>query len=93
MQPSQGQADNNAALAEKYNVNGIFPLVVILDKDGKMLGQTGYINASPEDILRNLIHLFTKLRTAFFHMYDCRNSHLSGAEILHAIIVVNGLSI
>jgi thioredoxin-related protein len=56
---SQGQADNNAVLAEKYNVNGIFPLVVIFDKNGKILGQTGYKNASPEEyvtILNSFIH-------------------------------------
>jgi thioredoxin-related protein len=53
-QPSQEQANKNAALAEKYNVNGIFPLVVILDKDGKLLGKTGYINAGPEAYIKEL---------------------------------------
>lgn len=36
------QQEKNEELAETYNRNGYFPLVVVLDKDGKVLGQTGY---------------------------------------------------
>jgi len=36
------QQKKNEQLAETYNKNGYFPLVVVLDKDGKVLGQTGY---------------------------------------------------
>lgn len=36
------QQKANADLAEKYNTRGIFPLVVVLDNNGKVLGQTGY---------------------------------------------------
>lgn len=39
---SNEQQDKNNKLAEKYNVNGYFPFVVVLDKDGKVLGETGY---------------------------------------------------
>lgn len=37
----------NQTLAEKYNKDGMFPLVVVLDKNGKVLGKTGYKNVSP----------------------------------------------
>ena len=36
------QQEKNEKLAETYNKNGYFPLVVVLDKAGKVLGQTGY---------------------------------------------------
>ena len=32
----------NRALAEKYNKEGFFPLIVVLDKTGKVLGKTGF---------------------------------------------------
>jgi thioredoxin-related protein len=40
---------NNEKLAEKYNKDGNFPLVVLLDKNGKVLGEKGYANISAED--------------------------------------------
>lgn len=40
-------AERNAALAEKYNTVGSFPLVVILSPEGDLLGQTGYKKVSP----------------------------------------------
>lgn len=36
------QQEHNDALAEQYNPQGIFPLVVIMDQDGKVIGKTGY---------------------------------------------------
>ena len=42
------QAKANAALAERYNRNGIFPLMVVLDKSGKVLGETSYQKIGPE---------------------------------------------
>lgn len=36
------QQKKNQELAETYNRNGYFPLVVVLDEDGRVLGQTGY---------------------------------------------------
>ena len=39
---SEAQQLHNNKLAEKYNKNGFFPYVAVLDKDGKVLGSTGY---------------------------------------------------
>ncbi len=39
--PADLQAHNDA-LAAQYNPQGIFPLVVIMDQEGKVLGETGY---------------------------------------------------
>jgi thioredoxin-related protein len=41
------QRKQNNELAEKYNQQGVFPFVVILDKEGKVLGQTGYQKMEP----------------------------------------------
>ncbi len=51
---SKEQTQENEMLAEKYNQNGYFPLVVVLDKSGKVLGTTGYKDFSPSDYI---IHL------------------------------------
>ncbi|MGB8703831.1 MAG: thioredoxin family protein [Gillisia sp.] len=40
----EDQKEKNSELAAKYNPQGYFPLVVILDKNGKVLGKTGYKN-------------------------------------------------
>ena len=52
-------SERNKKLAEKYNKNGIFPLVVLLDKTGKIMGMTGFKNVSAEDYIK-LIHSFEK---------------------------------
>lgn len=44
----------NAKLAETYNKNGIFPLVVLLDHDGKVLGETGYKKSTPQSYIDDL---------------------------------------
>lgn len=36
--------DEKVILAEKYNRDGFFPFVVLLDKTGRKLGKTGYEN-------------------------------------------------
>ena len=41
--------------AEKFNGEGSFPLVVILDKNGKVLGKMGFKNVSPEEYIK-MIH-------------------------------------
>ena len=51
---SQEQQLKNNALAEKYNQRGIFPLVVVLNQDGDVLGETGYIKA---DASTYILHL------------------------------------
>ena len=49
--PSKEQQEKNNLLAEKYNRQGYFPFVVVLDKDGKVLGQTGYKKISPSEYI------------------------------------------
>ncbi|MDG1571250.1 thioredoxin family protein [Robiginitalea sp. M366] len=44
----EAQAQANARLAEKYNPRGYFPLVVVMDASGRVLGETGYRRLSPE---------------------------------------------
>jgi thioredoxin-related protein len=46
--------DKNNALAERYNSNGYFPLVLLLDSKGEVLNQLGYKNISPEDYITTL---------------------------------------
>jgi thioredoxin-related protein len=43
--------EQNKKLAEKYNKGGSFPLVVLLDKNGKVLGMTGFKNVSPSEYI------------------------------------------
>ncbi len=51
---SKEQQAKNNQLAERYNQKGYFPLVVILNKDGEELGETGYKKMSPDDYLNHL---------------------------------------
>ncbi|MBX9807681.1 MAG: thioredoxin family protein, partial [Flavobacteriaceae bacterium] len=51
---------NNQKLAEKYNTEGNFPLVVLLDKNGKVLGQQGYLNIVAEDYIQTVLSLENK---------------------------------
>lgn len=51
---SKEQQEQNDKLAEKYNKQGLFPLVAILNKDGKLLGTTGYKNVSPKEYIAML---------------------------------------
>lgn len=41
---SKEQTKHNNNLAEKYNTKGNFPLVVVFDSNGKVLGKLGYNN-------------------------------------------------
>jgi thioredoxin-related protein len=47
-------SENNKKLAEKYNKEGNFPLVVLLDKNGKVKGMTGFKNVSAEQYVKLL---------------------------------------
>ncbi len=47
------QVQNNA-LAEKYNVKGYFPMVVIFSPDLKVKGETGYKKLSPEEYIQHI---------------------------------------
>ena len=44
----------NKKLAELYNPNGYFPLVVVLDENGKMLGKLGYEKTTPSQYFKKL---------------------------------------
>ncbi len=44
----------NEGLAEMYNKDGIFPLVVVLDSNGKVLGKTSYKSVSPKEYIELL---------------------------------------
>ncbi len=46
--------ESNKKLAEKYNREGNFPLVVLLDATGKVIGITGYKNVSPTEYVKLL---------------------------------------
>ncbi|MFK7776011.1 MAG: thioredoxin family protein [Saprospiraceae bacterium] len=48
------QAKANAKLADAYNKNGVFPFVVVLDNEGKILGETSYKKISPEAYIKEL---------------------------------------
>lgn len=51
---SKEQANANAKMFEKYNPNGIFPFVVVMDSMGKVLGETGYKKLSPKEYIDQL---------------------------------------
>ena len=50
----EAQTKANAQLAEKYNKNGIFPFVVVLDGKGAVLGETSYKKTTPENYIKEL---------------------------------------
>ena len=51
--------EQNAHLADKYNKEGHFPFVLVLDKTGKVLGRTGFENLKPAEYIQ-LLHSFEK---------------------------------
>jgi len=56
---SEAQTAANAKLAEAFNKNGFFPFVVVLDGNGKVLGETSYKKMTPEAYIEEL-NTFTK---------------------------------
>jgi len=48
------QQKKNNSLMEKYNKNGFFPYVVLLDKNGRLLGSTGYKKMKPKEYIKLL---------------------------------------
>ena len=57
--PSKNKIIHDENLAEKYNPNGVFPLLVFLDRDEKMIGFTGYSELSPNAyvaVIDKIIH-------------------------------------
>lgn len=47
--------NNNEQLASRYNKEGYFPLVVVLDSTGKVLTKKGFENCSPEEYVKKLV--------------------------------------
>lgn len=56
---SEELKNQNRTLAEKYNKEGFFPLIVVLDKTGKVLGKTGYENIKASEYI-SLIKSYSK---------------------------------
>ncbi len=56
---SETQTKANALLAETYNKQGFFPFVVVLDSNGKVLGESSYKKTTPENYIKEL-NAFTK---------------------------------
>jgi protein disulfide-isomerase len=48
------------ALAEKYMPEVVFPTIVILDSDGKKLGQTGFAPGGPEPFIAAIEQVISK---------------------------------
>jgi len=51
---SKELTDQNAELAKKYNSEGQFPTVIIMDSDEKVLARTGYIEGGAEGYIKHL---------------------------------------
>ena len=51
---SPEQQEQNNTRAETYNKSGYFPYVVVLDKDGHVLGTTGYKKMTPTEYIELL---------------------------------------
>ncbi len=45
------QQEQNNKLAERYNKNGYFPLVLVLNSEGSVLGSTGYNKMKPQEYI------------------------------------------
>ena len=48
---SESQQEQNAVLAEKFNPRGYFPFVVVLNSKGKLIGEIGYENTTPQKFI------------------------------------------
>lgn len=51
---SEEQTKHNEALAEKFNPEGEFPLVIILNTSGKPIGKTGYVDGGAETFIKTI---------------------------------------
>ncbi|CAM3853072.1 MULTISPECIES: thioredoxin family protein [Flavobacterium] len=56
-QLSDNQTAHNRALAEKYNNEGSFPLVVLLNSEGTIFGKMGFKNVSPDEYIKMIYAL------------------------------------
>jgi len=58
---TEAMAEKNLLIVEKYNKDGFFPLVVILNKTSKVLGKTGvYKDESPSQFI-SVLKSFEKI--------------------------------
>lgn len=64
---SKEQEEKNAKLAEKYNPQGYFPLVVVMDENTEILGKTGYKKMSPEAYIQHLNRFIPNSAQQVFH--------------------------
>jgi len=51
---TEQQQKKNYQLAEKYNTEGYFPLVIVMDKNLVILGKTGYKQMTPTEYIDHL---------------------------------------
>ncbi len=56
-QLSPDQSEHNAQLAEKYNQEGYFPKLVLIDANKEVLGSLGYEKIDPETYFNKLVKL------------------------------------
>jgi thioredoxin-related protein len=56
-QLSKELVESNKKLAAKYNKEGSFPFIVLIDKAGKIIGTTGFKNVTAKEYIQ-LIHSF-----------------------------------
>ena len=54
------QARQNEAMAELYDKEGIFPLIVILDQEGKTVAKVGYNEEGPQDFVSSIQNLLNQ---------------------------------
>lgn len=59
-QLSKEQTAANEALAAKYNKNGQFPTLVLMDSNGKILGKTAYKKISTSKYIEHLQSIINK---------------------------------
>ncbi len=58
-QLSKKLQESNNKLAERYNRNGHFPLIIVINSEGKPLGTTGYKKLTPQGYI-DLLTSFEK---------------------------------
>jgi thiol-disulfide isomerase/thioredoxin len=58
-QTSKEQLKHNEALAEQYNKQGEFPLVVIIDESGQAIGRINYHEQTPDEFITQ-VKVFVK---------------------------------
>ncbi len=57
---SKEQTKQNESLAERFNSKGVFPLVILLDSDEKVLGSMGYQDITITNYIKELEKILEK---------------------------------